>query len=131
MPRFPRPQKQFDFITNPIHSLRITQNSLIRRKDYRGDYFDDTVGAQSKAMSQAIAEGAESDFEEQSGSFTIPELEVAWEDAESVEFNGPTLLTLTMEGQDLLKFKVGDDHHFMFYSNTQNMVDVVGKLEKE
>jgi hypothetical protein len=131
MPRFPKPPKQFDFITNPIHVLRVTQNAMLRRKDYRGDYFDDSVGAQSEAMSQAIAEGAPDDFQEQSGSFIIPELEVAWEDAEGVEFDGPTWLTLTMEGQDLLKFKVTDDHHFMFYSNTRNLVDVVGKLEKE
>lgn len=131
MPRFARPTKQFDFITNPIHNLKATQNALIRRKDYRGDYFDDTVGAQSKAMSLAIAEGSSDDFVEEAGSFIVPTVEMPWEDAEGFEFTGPTYVTFTMEGMDLLKFKVTDDFHFEFYSNTQNLVDVEGKLEKE
>lgn len=129
--RYARPQKQFDFLTDPIHKLRATQNALIRRKDYRGDYFDDTVGAQSQKVSQAIAEGVQLDSEQEAESYVIPEVEMAWEDAEGFEFTGPTYLTLTMDGQDLLKFKVTDDHHFMFYSNTRNLVDVEGKLEKE
>lgn len=131
MPRYSRPTKQFDFITNPIHKLTATQNALIRRKDYRGNYFDDTVGAQSKAMSLAIAEGSSDDFVEESGSYIIPTVEMAWSDAEGYEFDGPTYVTFTMEGMDLLKFKVTDDFHFEVYSNTQNLVDVKGKLEKE
>ena len=129
--RYARPTKQFDFITNPIHKLTATQNSILRRKDYRGSYFNDVVGAQSPKVAQAIAEGSQLEPEQEVESYVIPEVEIAWEDAEGFEFTGPTYLTLTMDGQDLLKFKVTDDHHFMFYSNTRNLVDVEGKLEKE
>ena len=131
MSKFPRPTKQFDFIGRNFAKLTATQRALVRRTDYRGTPFNDGVGSQSKEMSSAISDGLDAESQQLSETMEVHEVEIAWEDAQGYEFDGPTYLTLTMEGQDLLKFRITDDFHFMFYSNTRNYIDVTGKLEKE
>lgn len=125
-----RPTKQFDIIGKNFGKLGRTQRALVRRTDYRGVYFNDGLGAQTKEETEAMKTG--SDPANIRGIVTtIKEIEVDWSKADGVEIDGPTYLTFTMEGTDILRFKVTDDHHFQFYSNTRNFIDVTGKIEKE
>lgn len=131
MSKYPRPTKQFDFIGKKMSKLGNVQSALLRRTDFRGTTFDDGVGAQSKEFSEAMRDGEKKSKMLRAGVITeIKDVELDWENAEGYEFTGPTNLTLTMEGMDLLKFTVGSDHTFELYSNTRNMIDVRGKLEK-
>lgn len=60
----------------------------------------------------------------------IKEVTIDWEKADGLELDGPTYLTLEMNGQDLLRFKVGDDFEFEFYSNVRNFIDVSGTIKR-
>lgn len=60
----------------------------------------------------------------------IKNVTIAWDQADGVEIDGPTYLTLEMDGQDLLRFKIGSDFAFEFYSNTRNFIDVIGTIER-
>lgn len=129
MSKHARPTKQFDVIGKNFEKLSQTQRSLVRRTNYKGVYFNNGVGAQSKEETLAMLRGDErSDIR---GIVTeIKEVVIDWEKADGVELDGPTYLTLQMEGTDLLRFKVGDDFHFEFYSNTRNLIDVTGKIAR-
>ncbi len=130
MSRHARPTKQFDLIGKNFGKLGRTQRALVRRTDYRGVYFDDGLGAQSKEEAAAMQSGE--DLSNVRGIVTeIKEVIVDWSEAAGVELDGPTYLTLNQKGQDILRFKVTADHHFEFYSNTRNFIDVSGKIEKE
>lgn len=125
-----RPTKQFDIIGKNFGKLGRTQRALVRRTDYRGVYFNDGLGAQTKEETEAMKTGTDP-VNIRGIVTTIKEIEIDWSKADGVEIDGPTYLTLKMEGTDILRFKVTDDHHFQFYSNTRNFVDVTGKIEKE
>jgi hypothetical protein len=124
-----RPTKQFDFIGQSLNKLGTTQRALIRRTNYKGVYFNNGVGAQSKEETLAMLRGDEaSDIR---GIVTvIKEVTIDWEKADGLELDGPTYLTLEMNGQDLLRFKVGDDFEFEFYSNVRNFIDVSGTIKR-
>lgn len=125
-----RPTKQFDIIGKNFGKLGRTQRALVRRTDYRGVYFNDGLGAQTKEETEAMKTGTDP-VNIRGIVTTIKEIEIDWSKADGVEIDGPTYLTLKMEGTDILRFKVTDDHHFQFYSNTRNFIDVTGKIEKE
>ena len=129
MSQHARPTKQFSFIGKNFGILSRTQRSLLRRTNYYGGTFNDGVGAQSAEESRLMQDGRSSaavhGVVEQ-----VPEIVVDWSEADGIELNGPTFLTLNQEGMDILRFKVTDDHHFEFYSNTRNYLDVIGKIEK-
>lgn len=129
MSKHSRPTEQFDIIGKNFDKLSTTQKALVRRTDYRGVYFNNGVGAQDKEVTLALLRGDEpSDIR---GIVTeIKEVTIDWDQADGVELDGPTYLTLEMEGQDLLRFKVGSDFSFEFYSNTRNFVDVIGTIER-
>ena len=130
MSRHALPTKQFDIIGDNFGKLSRTQRALVRRTDYRGVYFNDGVGAQAPDESPRMERGHVAP--DVRGIVTeIKEVEVAWSKAAGVKLDGPTYLTLTMKGTDILRFKVTDDHHFQFYSNTKNFIDVKGEIEKE
>ena len=126
---FPRPTKQFDFLGKSLKQINQTQRSLIRRTDFRGGFFDDSVAAQSKEETQAMRSAAAA-AESSSAVSEVNVVTLNWEDAEGYELNGPTYLTLQMDGQDLLKFNVGSEFNFQFYSNTRNYIDVTGPIER-
>lgn len=129
MSRHARPTKQFDFIGKNFEKLGKTQRALVRRTDYRGVFFNNGVGAQSADETAAMQRG--DDPADIRGIVTeIKELAIDWEKADGVELDGPTYLTLQMEGTDLLRFKVGDNFEFEFYSNIRNFVDVTGKIKR-
>jgi hypothetical protein len=129
MSKHSRPTKQFGFIGENFEKLSNTQRSLIRRTNYKGVYFNNGVGAQSKEETLAMLRGDEaSDIR---GIVTeIKEIVIDWESADGLELDGPTYLTLEMKGQDLLRFKVGDDFEFEFYSNVRNFIDVSGSIRR-
>lgn len=130
MTRYARPTKQFSFIGRNFSELESTQKALLRRSRYSGTTFDDGVGSQSKEVSEALQSGSgEVDFSALQEKTAI-EREIAWSEADGVEIEAPTYLTLTMEGQDFLIFKIGDEHEFNVYSNTRNLIDVSGKIKK-
>lgn len=130
MTRYARPSKQFGFIGRNFSELDARQKALLRRSRYSGTTFDDGVGSQSKEVSEALQSGSgEVDFSDFSNT-AAKEVKIAWADAEGLEIEAPTFITLEMEGQDLLVFKVGDEHEFNFYSNTRNLIDVSGTLRK-
>lgn len=131
MTRFARPSAQFGFVSRNFTKLNTAQRSLLRRTDYRGTYFNDDGAAQSAEESAALMIGPGEQGPPLPEIAEINELKIDWSEAEGVELTGVTYLTLVMDGQDLLKFRVGDDHHFMFYSNTRNLVDVAGVIIKE
>jgi hypothetical protein len=129
MSKHARPEQQFDQIGKNFDKLAKTQRSLVRRTDYRGVYFNNGVGAQSADETLHMLRGDEtSDIR---GIVTeIKELVIDWEQADGIEIDGPTYLTLEMEGKDLLRFKVGSDYEFEFYSNIRNFIDVTGTIER-
>lgn len=130
MSRHARPTKQFDTIGSNFGKLSRTQRALVRRTDYRGVYFNDGLGAQDPQDSEEMKTGEV--MPDVRGIVTeIKEITVDWSKAAGVKIDGPTYLTLTQKGQDILRFKVTDNHHFQFYSNTRNFIDVKGKIEKE
>lgn len=130
MTRHARPSKQFDIIGQNFSKLGRTQRALLRRTDYRGVYFNDGVGAQSKEETEALRDGTAAD-DIRPLVTEIKEVTVDWSKTNGVKLDGPTYLTLTMKGTDILRFKVTDDHHFEFYSNTRNFIDVTGEIETE
>lgn len=129
MSKHSRPTEQFDNIGKNFDKLGTTQRALVRRTDYRGVYFNNGVGAQSPEETFHMLRGDEtSDIR---GLTTeIKNVTIAWDQADGVEIDGPTYLTLEMDGQDLLRFKIGSDFAFEFYSNTRNFIDVIGTIER-
>lgn len=126
---FPRPTKQFDFLGKSLKQINQTQRSLIRRTDFRGGFFDDSLAAQSKAETLSM-KGADAQAVSSTAVNEVKVVTLDWEDADGYELDGPTYLTLVMDGQDLLKFSVGEAFNFQFYSNTRNYIDVTGPIER-
>lgn len=128
MSKHARPEQQFDSIGKNFDKLSKTQRSLVRRTDYRGVYFNNGVGAQSPEETFHMRGDESSDIR---GIVTeIKDVVIDWDQADGVEIDGPTYLTLKMEGKDLLRFKIGSDFQFEFYSNIKNFVDVTGTIER-
>lgn len=119
MARYPRPTKQFTFIGRNFNEIQSTQKSLLRRTIFNGTTFPDGSGA-----------GADDDAAVEIPK-PIKDLVVDWEKADGMEIEAPVYVIFELPDTALLRFKITDDHHFEFYSNTRNLLDVSGKIEVE
>lgn len=138
MPRYARPQKQFDFIGNNFRTLDSQSKALLRRSQVLGTTFNDDTDSQSVEVSNTL-QSAPDDATAQSQADEVARIElieiqnttIPVEELDGFEITAPTNLTIEMDGMDLISFKITDDFHFKFYSNTSNFIDVTGTIERE